>query len=176
MNDDFHKILGLSLMADYFNVSYLRDNGRGYDLNFLCKKTISADFANVFLGLNSKYSCWECDEDDRYCWFEFNSEDDREKVEDYFMRLNHSNRKSSMIAMPDLYEGTANVKAEICDYYLAAIEGVFESDFKTSIAIPFGICEDDASIRMFMLYDEQRMIGLYKGTDVFKNSPVKFVN
>lgn len=176
MSDEFFRVLGLSLMADYFNVSFLSENGRGYDLNFLCKKSIARNFANVFQGLDSNFSGWDCEEDQNYCWFEFNSEDDKEKVEDYFMQFNQINRKNALIAMPNLYEGSASVNVEICDYYLAAIEAMIESDFKTKIAIPFGISESDEKIRQFMLYDERQMLGLYKGTDIFNNNSIGVVN
>ena len=58
MSDEFFRVLGLSLMADYFNVSFLSENGRGYDLNFLCKKSIARNFANVFqTGLVRNLEC-----------------------------------------------------------------------------------------------------------------------
>jgi hypothetical protein len=53
---------------------------------------------------------------------------------------------------------------------------MIENDFKSNIAIPFGISDYDKKIRQFMLYDEKQMLGLYKGTDVFKNNPIGIVN
>jgi hypothetical protein len=175
MSDDFFRVLGLSLMADYFNVRQLSNTHKS-ELDFLCKKTIFEHFTNVFDGLGANHELYECSQDDSYLWITFKSDQDKDLVDNYFTNFNHFNRKNSMIVIPDLYEGSSSVKIEICSYYLRAIEAMIESDFKLNIAIPFGISEDDESLRQFMLYDENKMLGLYKGTVIFKNSPIRFVN
>jgi hypothetical protein len=175
MSDEFFRVLGLSLMADYFNVRQLSSTHKS-ELDFLCKKTIFEHFTNVFDGLGAKHILHECSQDQSYLWITFKSDQDKDLVDDYFTNFNHFNRKNSLIALPNLYEGSSNVNIEICAYYLRAIEAMIESDFKSKIAIPFGISEYDENVRQFMLYDENRMLGLYKGTDIFKNSPIRFVN
>lgn len=175
MSNEFFRVLGLSLIADYYNVRQISST-HGSELDFLCKKTIASHFSNVFDGLGARHSVFDCTQDDRYFWFTFDSSQDKELADDYFTNFNHFNRKNAMIAMPDLYEGASSVNIEICAYYLAAIEAMIENDFKSNIAIPFGISDYNKKIRQFMLYDEKRMLGLYKGTDVFKNDPIGIVN
>ncbi len=175
MSEAFFRVLGLSLMADYFNVRQLSSKHKS-ELVFLCKKTIFEHFTSVFDGLGAKHKLYECSQDNNYLWIAFNSDKDKDLVDDYFTNFNHFNRKNSLIALPNLYEGSSNVNIEVCAYYLHAIETMIESDFKSNIAIPFGISEDDENIRQFMLYDENKMLGLYKGTDIFKNSPIRFVS
>lgn len=175
MSDTFLQTLGLSLMADYFNISFLRGNGRGDGLHFLCMKSIGPHFASVFAGLGARCQTWECSEDARYCWVEFETGDDRDKVDDYFSQFNATNRKNALIAVPDVYEGTATVKPDLCDWYLAAIEEFVAGDFRSTIAIPMGVSDDDSVIRMFMVYKSQGMVGLYEGPQIFKNSPIRFV-
>lgn len=175
MSEAFHQVLGLSVMADYFNISYLRGNGRGYDLNFLCMKSIGPQFASVCAGLGARCQGWECEEDERYFWIEFQTADDKDKVDDYFSQFNANNRKIALIAMPDLYEGTDTVKPDLCDWYLAAIEEFIAGDFRSNIAIPMGASDDDPAVRMFMVYGAEGMVGLYPGPQIFQNSPVRHV-
>lgn len=176
MSETFLQVLGLSVIADYFSISYLRGNGRGHDLNFLCMKSIGPQFANVFAGLGARFEGWECKEDERYGWFAFQTSGDKDKVDDYFSQFNANNRKNALIAMPDLYEGTDTVKPYLCDWYLSAIEQFIVDDFQSNIAIPMGVSEDDATVRMFMVYKPEGMVGLYPGTQIFRNSPVRFVS
>ena len=176
MSELFLHALGLSVMADYFNLSFLRGNGRGYDLNFMCMKSIAPQFANVFAGLGARCQGWVCEEDPRYGWIEFKTGDDKDKVDDYFSQFNASNRKAALIAMPDLYEGSDTLKPDLCDWYLAAIEDFIAGDFRSKFAIPMGVSEDDPTVRMFMVYKPEGMMGLYPGPQIFKNSPVRFVS
>ena len=175
MSEAFYRVLGLSVMADYFNISYLRGNGRGYDLNFLCMKSIGPQFASVCAGLGARCQGWECEEDERYFWIEFQTGGDKDKVDDYFSQFNANNRKIALIAMPDLYEGTDTVKPDLCDWYLAAIEEFIAGDFQSKIAIPMGVSDDDPAVRMFMVYGSEGMVGLYPGSQIFQNSPVRLV-
>ena len=175
MSEAFLQVLGLSVMADYFNLSFLRGNSRGYDLNFLCMKSIAPQFANVFAGLGARCKGWECEEDARYGWIEFKTDDDKDKVDDYFSQFNAINRKTALIAMPDLYEGTDRVKPDLCDWYLAAIEEFIAGDFRSRIAIPMGVSDHDPTVRMFMVYKPEGMVGLYPGPQIFKNAPIRFV-
>lgn len=175
MSDNFYQTLGVSVLADYFNTSYLRGNGRGYDLNFLCMKSIASQFANFFQGLGARFQGWDCEEDSRYCWLQFETEDDKDKVDDYFSQFNHNNRRLAMIAMPDLFEDSNEAKPELCDWYLGAIEEFIAGDFRSPLAIPLGVSDSDATVRMFMVYNSEGMVGLYPGTQIFKNSNIRFV-
>lgn len=175
MSDEFYQVLGVSVLADYFSISYLRGNGRGYDLNFLCMKSIAPHFANIFKGLGASFQGWEYEEDARYCWLEFQSEDDKDLVDDYFSQFNLNSRKLAMIAIPDLYEGTDKAKPELCDWYLHAIEEFIVGDLQSPLAIPFGVSDNDAAVRVFMVYNKKGMVGLYPGPQIFENSPIRFV-
>lgn len=175
MSEAFLQVLGLSVMADYFNLSFLRGNGRGYGLNFLCMKSIASHFANVFSGLGARCEGWDCEEDARYGWIEFQTEEDKDKVDDYFSQFNAINRKTALIAMPDLYEGTDRVKPYLCDWYLGAIEEFIAGDFRSKIAIPMGVSDQDPTVRMFMVYKPEGLVGLYPGPQIFRDSPVRFV-
>jgi hypothetical protein len=82
-----------------------------------------------------------------------------------------------LIVLPDLYEGEKDVKQEICNWYLHSIEECFKNDLDgAAISIPFGISEDDPSERMFMLYEKDGLKGLYKGSDVFDKSLIRYIN
>jgi hypothetical protein len=176
MGDGFYQVLGLSALADYFNTTYLRGNGRGHGLNFLCMKSIAPQLANIFEGLGARVQGWDYTEDARYCWLEFQTEDDKDKVDDYFSQFNANNRKLALIAMPDLYEGKEKANPELCDWYLAAIEEFIAGDLRSPLAIPMGVSDSDATVRMFMVYKSEGMVGLYPGPQIFKNSPIRFVD
>ena len=168
MSGELYNVLGLALVADYFNVSYLRDNGRGNGLDFLCKKTIYDRVAIIFNQLNSKFTSWVCDEDENYAWFRFKSQDDKNLVDDYFEKFNHSHRVQNLIAMPNLYEGTPYPKHEVCDFYLEMIESSLEHDLVKSVAIPFGPSDRNPKNRQFMVYNQNKMFGLHDGVTILK--------
>jgi hypothetical protein len=176
MNSFFHT-LGYSLLADYFNVSFMTTNGRGKDLKMLCSKDIFFHFQPLLASLNSDINIFEYTKNESFLWIEFTDLNSKELVEDYFINFNLQNRSNFLIVLPDLYEGEKDAKQEICNWYLQSIEECFKNDLDgAAISIPFGISEDDPSERMFMLYEKDGLKGLYKGSDVFDKSLIRYIN
>ena len=172
----FLKQFGIALMADYFNISYLVNNSRAQNLYFLVPEPMWEYYDNFYKELGVKFSFGEVKENpENFAWLVFNSPKDKEIVEDYYEAFNLHNRKNEMISFPDIYEGKKDPQDDICGWYLGAIESFFKNNFETKLPIPFGISEDDPNERMFMLYSENGMTGLYKGSQIFQNSPIRFV-
>ncbi len=176
MNNTFQNALGLSLLADYYNVSFLMENGRGYDCNFLVPKSIGAQFANVIKSLDCNFTGYECDEDSNLFWLEFETEMDKSKADDYFQSFNHTHRVNLMIANTDVYEGKPEPVQYLCGWYLDEIERFLAEDMKGVICIPQGISEGNSFEREFMVYDESGMKGLHKGSSLFQNPKIRFAN
>lgn len=176
MKFDFFHSLGLALIADYYYVSFLTESGRGQDLYLLTSKKIFEQVKNIFVGLDCDFSAFEFKDDKNFVWIQFSSENEKSKVENYFEQFNFINRRNDLIAMPEMFEGERIAKQILCNWYLSAIEDFVGSDMAGTIAIPQGISEDDASERMFMVYDDKGMKGLYKGSQVFQNSKIKYTN
>jgi TPR repeat protein len=173
----FLKQFGIALMADYFNISYLVNNSRAQNLYFLVPEPMREYYDNFYseLGVNFSFEIVK-ESPEKFAWLVFDSEKDKEIVEDYYEAFNFHNRRNEMISFPDIYEGKKDPQDDVCGWYLDAIESFFKNNFESKLPIPFGICEDDPNERMFMLYSENGMIGLYKGSQIFKNSPIRFVN
>lgn len=176
MNFDFFHSLGLALIADYYHVSFMTANGRGQGLHLLTSKKIFEEVKNIFVDLDCEFNAFEFTNDKNYLWLEFISEVEKSKVNDYFEQFNFANRRNALIALPDMFEGERVAKDILCNWYLGAIETFISSDMSGTIAIPQGICEEDATQRMFMVYDENGMKGLYKGSQIFQNSKIKYIN
>ena len=176
MQFQFFHSLGLSLIADYYHVSFMTESGRGQGLYLLTAKKIFEQVKNIFVGLDCDFSAFEFTEDNRFVWIQFASDFEKSKVDDYFENFNFINRRNALIAMPDIFEGEKEAKQILCNWYLGAIEDFVASDMAGTIAIPQGISEDDANERMFMVYDDKGMKGLYKGSQIFQKSKIKFAN
>jgi len=176
MKFEFFNCLGLALIADYYHVSFLTDSGRGQGLHLFTSKKIFEQVKNIFIGLNCSFSGAESSEDSNYIWINFQSQEDKDIVDDYFEKFNFTHRRNALIAIPDMYEGQREPKQQLCNWYLSVIEDFLSKDMAGVIAIPQGISDDNANERMFMLYDEKGMKGLYKGSDVFQNSKIKYTN
>jgi TPR repeat protein len=172
----FLKQFGIALMADYFNISYLVNNSRAKDLYFLVPEPMWEYYNDFYKELGVNFSFGDVKENpEEFAWLVFDSAKDKEIVEDYYDAFNFNNRRNEMISFPDIYEGKKDPQNEVCGWYLGAIESYFRNNFESKIPIPMGICEDDPSERVFMLYSENGMIGLYKGSQIFQNSPIRFV-
>lgn len=167
---------GIALMADYFNLSYLVNNSRAKDLYFLVPQPMWEHYGDFYevLGVNFSFRAVK-ENPEKFAWLEFDSKKDKEIVENYYEAFNLHNRKNEMIVLPDVYEGKKDIQDEVCGWYLNAIESFFKNNFESKLPIPFGICEGDPTERMFMLYSENGMIGLYKGSQIFQNSTIRFV-
>lgn len=176
MKFEFFHSLGLALIADYYYVSFLTKCGRGQGLHLLTSKKIFEQVKDVFVGLDCEFKAFEFTNDENYIWLEFVSEDEKNKVDNYFEQFNFSNRRNALIALPDMFEGERVAKDVLCNWYLGAIETFISSDLSGTIAIPQGICEDDMTQRMFMVYDDKGMKGLYKGCQIFEKSKIRYTN
>lgn len=176
MTNTFQNALGLSLLADYYHVSFLMENGRGYDCNFLVPKSIGAQFANVIKSLDCNFTGYECEEDSNYFWLEFETEMDKSKADDYFQSFNFTNRANLLIANADVYEGKLEPNQYLCGWYLEEIEKFLAGDMKGKIAVPQGVSEVSSHEREFMVYDENGLKGLYIGSFLFQNKKIRFAN
>ena len=173
----FENTLSYALMADYFNISFMTTNGRGKDLNMLCSKYVFFHFQALLVDLGNSIKVFEYTNDKDFVWINFNDSDAKEVVSDYFENFNLANRMGNMIIMPDVHEGEKNPKQYICSWYLFAIEESFRNNFENShVCIPVGISEDDPNERMFMVYNKYGMTGLYKGSQLFNKSLIRFIN
>lgn len=177
MTKEFMPQFGIALLADYYHVTYLLNSDRAQGLNICIPGPMWSHFGNFFDELEIDFTMERVKENpENYAWIKFASEKEKNKADDYFEAFNFHNRKNEMIALPNLYEGKSTPNSDICVWYLDAIISFFNEDFESKIAIPFGISEDDPNERMFMVYSNTGMVGLYKGTQLFKNSPIRFVN
>jgi hypothetical protein len=176
MNIQFVNQLAYALMADYFNVSFMTTSGRGQGLDLMCSKFVFSQLQHLLIHLGADIKVFQHTENMNFVWIEFNTIEAKQLVEEYFESFNFANRKNEMIAMPNVFEGEMVAKQFICNWYLDAIETFFMNDFEGVISIPQGVSEDDINERLFMLYDKDGLKGLFKGSQVFTKSPIKFVN
>ena len=176
MKFEFYNCLGLALIADYYHVSFMTDNGRGQGLHLFTSKKLFEQVKTIFIGLNCSFSWSDSTEDENYIWINFESQEEKNIVDEYFEQFNFTHRMNELIALPNMYEGQDLPKQQLCDWYLGAIEDFIGKDMATIIAIPQGAAEDNDNERMFMLYDDKSMKGLYRGSQVFQSSNIKFIN
>lgn len=171
----FWQYLLTSVMIDYFNMSFMVDNGRGKDLQVLCLKALVSQWTNVFDGLGSRYKLYNCDADENYGWIVFDSEEDKDLVDTYFLNFNNNNRRIAEVPMPDLYEGRETPVQEVCQYYLQAIEQFVSDDMSGQIAIPVGEYDEDSRDRLFVVADQERILGAEIGVRLFGQQPISFM-
>ncbi len=176
MTNNFYKQLSLALAIDYYFVSYMTESGRGQGLYLLISTHLKEPFKNLLGDLGCEFGIYEYTEDpENFYWIEFGEEQDKDRAEKYFEAFQFANRINEMIVKPNLYEGEKMPKQEICNWYLHAIEEFFKNDLKGEIPIPFGINETYPNERNFMVYTEDGIKGLFKGSLIFKNSAIRFV-
>lgn len=176
MNQDFSKQLVLALLIDYYYVSHMTDSGRGQGLYLLSSKHLLEPFKNLFDDLGCGVGAYDYTEDlGNFYWMEFRKEQDKDIAEKYFEAFQFANRRNELIVNPNLHEGEKLPKQEICNWYLHAIEQFFKNNLEGEIPIPVGINETYPNERDFVTYTEDGMKGLFKGSMIFKNSPIAFV-
>jgi len=170
---EFWLPLQISLMADYFSISEMLRDGRRDGLKFLCEKNLAAKFYNACIELGGEASLKIRDE--RYAEMIFSDEKSMDILDSYYQSWNHVSRTQLyMIAMPNIFEGKAEVNNHLCNWYLYSIEEFLANDLKGQIAIPYGANDDSPSgldVREFMVYSDKGMTGLYPGTYLFPDSP-----
>lgn len=74
--------LQISLMSDYFLISGMMNTGRRDNLRFICDKTFSSKYSNLFNEFRIKTESFSYNEMDMF--FVFQSKEDEEKIEDYY--------------------------------------------------------------------------------------------
>lgn len=176
MSNSFAKQLGMALSADYFEISSLLSSDKSQNLDFVAPSPMWNHYNNVYLDLGIKFTLERTEEDpENFAWLSFSSKIEKSIAEDYFKAFNFHNRTNAMIVLPNLNEDRKAPNEDVCCWYLTAIESFYRNNFHSNIPIPFGICESNPKERMFMVYSETGCLGLHKGTNLFKNSPIRFV-
>lgn len=159
--------LQISLMSDYFLISGMMNTGRRNDLRFICDKTFSSKYSNLFHEFGIKTESFSYDETDMF--FVFQSKEDEEKIEDYYQDWNLSTRKQYMIISPDIYEGKSNINTHLCSAYFGLIEDFSKNDLQGYIQIPAGPSDSHSNVRDFVVYNDQGMVGTYAGSELFED-------
>jgi hypothetical protein len=174
---NFNIKLRVALLADYFNLSYLLGNPRAEKNTIMLSWRVACEYDYLLKDLGVNFEFFETNMESydgsyKYFYLNFASVKDKEIVEEFFISYNTSTRMQDLITFVDVFQGSEKILERLAKFYLALIDKFFIEYPNGSIAMPIGISEMDNSMREFMVYNSNGMVGSYKGSDLFNDERI----